>query len=66
VSDCTLLGDEGLIEVGDEIRGNWGAYGEGERVFVQRLGRNVDTYFQGRYGSVSAAIQKAKEWSGDQ
>jgi hypothetical protein len=46
------------------LGGIGGAYGEGERVFVQRLGRNVDTYFQGRYGSVSAAIQFKRPKSG--
>lgn len=59
-----LIGDEGSVEVGDRLKGDWDADG-GETVFSQNLQRNIDISIEGRFGSVQAAIKKAIEWSGD-
>jgi hypothetical protein len=59
-----LLGDEGEIQTGDQIKGNWGSDG-GETVFPQGLGRSIDIYIQGRFASSKVALEKAREWSGD-
>jgi hypothetical protein len=59
-----LIGDEGLVEVGDLLKGDWDADG-GETVFSQNLQRKIDISIEGHFGSVQAAIKKAIEWSGD-
>src|ERR1700751_3612237 len=38
-----LVGDEGSIQICDEIRGRWNAKGGGQKAFVKRTGCTVDT-----------------------
>ena len=59
-----LVGEEGSIQVCDQIKGNWALNG-GQKIFVNRLRRTVDAYVEGRFASVRIAVQKAKEWSGN-
>lgn len=59
-----LLGDEGSVEVGERIKGNWDADG-GEKAFTESLHRQIDIYIQGRYGSWEVATKNAMAWSGD-
>jgi hypothetical protein len=59
-----LVGEEGSIQVCDQIKANWGLKG-GQKISVNRLRRTVDAYVEGRFGSVRIAVQKAKEWSGE-
>lgn len=47
-----LLGDEGLVEVGDRALGDWSANG-GERITVKR--QSIDAYFQAATG-ISAKL----------
>jgi hypothetical protein len=61
-----LVGDEGSIQICDEIRGRWNAKGGGQKAFVKRTGRTVDTYIEGKFASALVAVQKAKQWSGDE
>lgn len=56
-----LLGSEGEIELGDEVRGKWDELG-GEPIWRDR--EKFDAYFQGSWGSAGAAIQIAKNTGG--
>jgi len=59
-----LVGEDGSIQVCDQIKANWGLKG-GQKIFVNRLRRTVDGYVEGHFASVRIAVQKAKEWSGN-
>jgi hypothetical protein len=61
-----LVDDEGSIQICDAIRGSWNVKGGGQKVFVKRTGCTVDIYIEGRFRSVRLAVQKAKQWSGDE
>jgi hypothetical protein len=61
-----LVDDEGSIQICDEIRGKWNAKGGGQKAFVKRTGCTVDTYIEGKFASALVAVQKAKQWSGDE
>ena len=61
-----LVDDQGSIQVCDAIRGSWNVKGGGQKVFVKRTGCTVDIYIEGRFRSVRLAVQKAKQWSGDE
>ena len=61
-----LVDDEGSIQICDAIRGSWDVKGGGQEVFVKRTGFTVDIYIEGRFRSVRLAVQKAKQWSGDE
>jgi len=61
-----LVDDEGSIQICDAIRGSWDVKGGGQEVFVKRTGCTVDIYIEGRFRSVRLAVQKAKQWSGDE
>ena len=61
-----LIDDEESIQIWDEIRGRWDAKGGGQKVYVNRTHRIVDVYIGGRFSSVRVAVQKAKQWSGDE
>jgi hypothetical protein len=61
-----LVGDEGSIQICDEIEGRWNVKGGGQKGFVKRTGGTVDTYIEGRFPSAQVAVQKAKQWSGDE
>jgi hypothetical protein len=61
-----LIDDEESIQICDEIRGRWDAKGGGQKVYVNRTHRTVDVYIGGRFSSVRVAVQKAKQWSGDE
>jgi hypothetical protein len=61
-----LVDDEGSIQICDEIRGTWKAKGGGQKTFVKRTGCTVETYIEGRFPSARVAVQKAKQWSGDE
>ena len=61
-----LIDDEESIQICDEIRGTWDAKGGGQKVYVNRTRRIVDVYIGGRFSSVRVAVQKAKQWSGDE
>jgi hypothetical protein len=58
-----LINDEESIQICDEIRGKWDAKGGGQKVHVNRTHR---LYIGGRFSSVRVAVQKAKQWSGDE
>jgi hypothetical protein len=60
-----LIGDEGEIEIGDRLQGNWGADGGGETLFSENLNREISTFFQGRFGHARPAIDSAEKCSGD-
>jgi len=61
-----LIDDEEYIQICDEIRGRWDAKGGDQKVYVNRTDRIVDVYVGGRFLSVRVAVQKAKQWSGDE
>jgi hypothetical protein len=48
------------------IRGRWNAKGDGQKAFVKRTGCTVETYIERKFASVRVAVQKAKQWSGDE
>jgi hypothetical protein len=60
-----LIADEGEIELGDRLRGNWGAVGGGETLFAENLNRGISAFFQGRFGHARQAINSAEKWGGD-
>jgi hypothetical protein len=56
-----LLGDEGSLSVGEQVKGDWQALG-GEPLFAG--GETLDAYFQGSWGSSDAAVQIARNTGG--
>lgn len=56
-----LLGGEGEIQRGDQLRGDWLALG-GESFWKD--GEAYDAFFQGCWGNPSAAIQIARNTGG--
>lgn len=56
-----LLGNEGAVEIGDRVSGDWDAV-EGETPHTEQ-GR-LDTYFQGSWGGREAAIEVARQTGG--
>ncbi|MCW2246220.1 hypothetical protein M2352_001811 [Azospirillum fermentarium] len=58
-----LLGDEGELEVGDRVSGDWDALG-GETIRASRLQRNMDVYMQGSWGFRDHAIRIARNTGG--
>jgi hypothetical protein len=56
-----LLGNEGQLEKGDEVLGDWSACG---REPICRDNQSFDAYFQGCWGNANAAIQIARQTGG--
>lgn len=56
-----MLGDEGILEVGDYVFGDWTAVA-GEP--IRRDGEEFDAYFQGCWGNPNAAVQVARRTGG--
>lgn len=56
-----MLGDEGAIELGAEVDGDWSAVA-GEPIYCD--GRRYDAYFQGNWPGRAAAIQVARNTGG--
>lgn len=56
-----LLGGEGEIERGDQLRGDWLALG-GET--IRKGGEDYDAYFQGCWCSVDSAVAMARHIGG--
>lgn len=54
-----LIGNEGDLELGDRLIGNWEDDG-GETIRVPRLQANFDVYMQGTWASKADAIRVAR------
>ena len=61
-----LVDDEESVQICDQLRGTLDANGGGQKVYVNRTHRIIDVYIGGRFSSVRVAVQKAKQWSGDE
>ncbi len=56
-----MLGDEGMLEVGDRVFGNWTAVASEP---IRRDREVFDAYFQGCWGNPNAAVQVARNAGG--
>lgn len=56
-----MLGNEGEIEVGGQVRGDWNAVA-GEPIYAN--GHRYDAYFQGNWPRRDAAVQVARNTGG--
>jgi len=56
-----MLGDEGVLQVGDQVLGDWTAVASEP---IRRDGDLFDACFQGCWGNPNAAIQAARDAGG--
>lgn len=56
-----LLGSEGELQIGDDVKGDWDALG-GEPIFKDD--DEHDAYFQGNWGSAALAVEIARNAGG--
>lgn len=56
-----MLGDEGVLQVGDEVVGDWTAVASEP---IRRDGEVFDAYFQGCWGNPNAAVRVARNTGG--